>query len=89
MIHLIATSDYEWQRVVQRATTNDNEWYNEWQPVVSYRQRVTTNDNNWQQMTTSENNCNEWQRVVFLPNFPFSRIREELTLCTLKRLFKH
>ena len=40
------TSDNEWQRVVQlvttSGTTNDNEWYNEWQ-------RVTTNDNEWQE----------------------------------------
>ena len=38
----------EWQRVVQRVTTSDNEWYNEWQ-------RMTTSDNEW---------YNEWQRVV-------------------------
>ena len=35
------------QRVVQRVTTNDNEWYNEWQRVITSDkegQRVTTND---------------------------------------------
>ena len=66
--------------MVQRVTTNDNEWYNEWQWVV---QRVTTNDsewykewqrmttsgitsdNKWQRMTTSgTTNDSEWQRVV-------------------------
>ena len=35
-------------------TTNENEWYNEWQ-------RVTTNDNEWQQMTMNDS---EWQKVV-------------------------
>lgn len=34
-------SDNEWQRVVQRMTTGDNEWYKEWQRVV---ERVATND---------------------------------------------
>ena len=36
----------EWQRVVQRETTKDNEW-----------QRVTTNDNEWQQMTMNGRFC--------------------------------
>ena len=62
----------EWQRVVQRVTTNDNggqrmtksgaksdnKWYNE-------RQRVTMNDNEWQRMTT---NNNEWQRMTTSEN---------------------
>ena len=55
----------EWQRVVQRVTTNDNEW-----------QRVTTNDNEWQQMTTSDK---EWQRVTNSANFSFFQIRKEPT----------
>ena len=58
MVHRVATSDTEWQRVVQRVTTNDNEW----QQVV---QRATKIDskwyNEWQQVTT---NGNEWERVT-------------------------
>ena len=51
-------------------TTNDNEWYNEWQRVV---QRVTTSgttsDNEWQRVTTSGTTndnewYNEWQRMT-------------------------
>ena len=49
-------------------TTNESEWYNEWQ-------RVTTNDNEWQQMTMNDSewqqvaqrvttNDNDWQRVT-------------------------
>ena len=34
------SSDSEWQRV----TANDNEWYNEWQPVTT---SGTTSDNEW------------------------------------------
>ena len=41
------TSDNEWKRV----TTDDNEWYNEWQRV--------TNENEWQRVT----NENEWKRI--------------------------
>ena len=37
-------------------STNDNEWYNEWQ-------RVTTNANERKRITTYDN---EWQRVVIL-----------------------
>ena len=64
----MTTSGNEWQRVVQRVTTNDNEWYNETQRVVqqvttseSEWERVSTNDNEWQQMTMCES---EWQQVV-------------------------
>ena len=57
--------------MIHRVTTNDNEWYHEWQQVV---QQVTTNDNEWQRMTKSDN---EWQRVVISANFPFSWIKEE------------
>ena len=46
----VTTNDSEWQRVVQRVTTNDNERYNEWQRVVH---RVTINDNEWQRVTKS------------------------------------
>ena len=34
--------------------SSDNDWYNEWQPVVK---QETTSDNERQQMTTSDN---EW-----------------------------
>ena len=44
-------------------TSNDNEWYNEWQ-------RMTTSDNKW---------YNEWQRVTISANFSFFQIREEPT----------
>ena len=44
-------------------TTNDNEWYNEWQQVV---QRMRTSDN-------------EWQRVTISANFSFFQIREKPT----------
>ena len=93
------SSDNKWQRVVQRVTTNGNEWCNKWQRVVQREttsdnewQRVTTKDNEWQQMTTSDK---EWQRVVILADFPFFWIKEELTtmhpketLLTLKRILK-
>ena len=46
-------------------TTNDNEWYNEWQLVATIG---TTSDNEWQQVTTSES---EWQRVVISVKVPF------------------
>ena len=52
------TNEDEWQRVVQRVTTNDNQCYNEWQRVV---QRVTTSDKEWERLTTNDN---EWQRVT-------------------------
>ena len=45
-------------------TTNDNEWYNEWQLVTTSDnewQLVTTSDNEWRQVTTSDS---EWQIVV-------------------------
>ena len=38
----MTTSDGELKRV----TTNDNDWYNEWQ-------QVSTNDNEWQRVTKS------------------------------------
>ena len=38
------TSDKEWQRVVQRETTSENEW-----------QRVTTKDNEWQRVVILAN----------------------------------
>ena len=65
-------------------TTNDNEWYNEWQRVA---QRLTTNDNEWQRMTTGDNesqrlvqrmttNVNEWPfQLIFL----FFHIKEDPT----------
>ena len=72
VVQRVTTNDNEWQRVVQRVTTNDNEW----QPVV----QVTTSDNEWQQVvqrvTTSDN---RWHRLTrsdnewqFWLNFLFS-----------------
>ena len=69
--------------MVQRVTTNNNEWCNNWQRVVQQEttsdnewQRVTMNDNEWQQMTTSDNerqrkttNDNEWQRMTASGHF--------------------
>ena len=64
------SSDNEWKRVVQRVTTNDNEWYNERQRVV---QQVTTNDNGQQRVTTSDKRMttsdNEWQLVTTSDHF--------------------
>ena len=54
MVHRVATSDNEWQRV----TTNEHGWYNEWQRVV---QRVTTSDNEWEKVITNEK---EWQQMT-------------------------
>ena len=48
----MATSDKEWQRVVERVTTSDNEWQRIVQRVI---QRVTTNDNEWQRIIISVN----------------------------------
>ena len=48
----VITNDKNWQRVVQRVTTNDNEW-------------LTTSDNEWQRLTTSgKTNDKEWQLVA-------------------------
>ena len=67
MVHHVTTNDSECQRVVQRMatsdkTTNNNEWYNEWQQV---RTSGTASENKWyykwQQMTTSNS---KWQRVI-------------------------
>ena len=48
-----ATSDNEWQRVVQRITTSDNEW-----------QQVTKNGKEWQQVktktTSGTTNAKKW-----------------------------
>ena len=65
IVYKIADEWYiEWQRVVQRVITSDNEWQrmttndNEWQHVV---QRVTTSDNEWQRATKNHNEWyNEW-----------------------------
>ena len=76
----------EWQRVVQRVTTSDNEWQQVAHRVKTSETRSGKNSNEWQRMTISyfeqqrkTTNDNEWQRVVILTNFPFFRIREELT----------
>ena len=82
-------SDNEWQRVLQRVTTNNNGWQRvvqrettsvkEWHRVIRNHdewQWMATNDNKWQRVTTNDS---EWQRVVILTNFPFFRIREEPT----------
>ena len=55
------SSDNEWERVVQRMTTSDNEWYNEWTGDNEW-QRVTKNDSEWQRMTRSDKtNEYEWE----------------------------
>ena len=62
------TSDNEWKRVVQRVwqrmTTSDNEWYNEW-----YKEWYNECYKEWQRMITSGTTSDsewykEWQRVV-------------------------
>ena len=58
MVQRVTTNDNEWQQVTTSDTTSDNEWYNEWQ-------RVTTNDNESQRMAF---------KAIF---FFFFRIREE------------
>ena len=45
----------EWQRVVQRDTTRENDW-----------QRLITNDNEWQRMTKSDNEFSFWLIYFFL-----------------------
>ena len=86
MVHRVttcgATSDNEWQRVVQRVTTNDSEWHNEWQRMTT---SGTTNDE-WQRMTTS---ANEWQREAISANFSIFQIREEPTTKHPKENSKH
>ena len=42
----------------QRVTTNDNEWYKQWQRVV---QRMTMNDSEWQRVRTNDNEWLFWQ----------------------------
>ena len=59
--------------MVNRVTTSENEWYNEWQRMTT---SGTTSDNEWhnewQQVTTSgTTNDSEWQRVSISANFPF------------------
>ena len=49
----MTTNDNEWQRV----TTSDKEWYNEWQ-------QMTANGNEWEGVTTSGTSDKEWQRVI-------------------------
>ena len=79
MVQRATTNDNEWQRMIQRVTTSG---------TITDKWRMTTSYNKWQRVRVKIND-NEWQRVVFLANFPFSQIREELTLNTLKRHFKH
>ena len=62
VVQRVTTNDSEWQRMTTSETTSDNEWYSEWQ-------RVTANDNEWynewQRVTTNDNEWyNEWQQVV-------------------------
>ena len=55
--------------MVHRVTTNDNQWYNEWQRVITSgttngnkRQRVTKNDNESQRIAASDKtNEYEWE----------------------------
>ena len=55
------SSDNEWYNEWQPMITSDNEWYNEWQ-------RMTTSDNQWykrQRVTTNDSKWyNEWQPVT-------------------------
>ena len=62
-------------RIVYKKTSSDNEWYNEWQPMITsdnewYNewQQMTTSDNQWykrQRVTTNGSKWyNEWQRVT-------------------------
>ena len=44
--------------MIHQVTTNDNEWYEEWQLVAT---SGTMTNNEWQQVITSDR---EWQRVV-------------------------
>ena len=63
----------EWQRVVQRVTTNDSEW----QRVTTSR---TTNDNEWQRVTASDH---------FDSSFFFSNKRGAYHWASQGELFKH
>ena len=74
VLHPVTTSDNEWQwvtmngnewqRVLQRVTANDSEWYNEWQRItMSGTTSGTTSDNEWQQIAITHS---EWHRVVQL-----------------------
>ena len=54
VVQRMTTNDNEWRRMTMIVTTSDNEWYNEWE-------RMTTGDNQWQQITKSDN---EWQGMT-------------------------
>ena len=66
------SSENEWKWVVLQVTTNDNEWYNNWQ------QWVIANNNKWQRMTRSGKKWSFW--LIFL----FFKWEKSLPLCTLK-----
>ena len=77
--------DNKWQRVVQRVTTNDNEWQqvttsdNEWPRVTTSDkewqwvvQQMTTNDQEWQRVTRNDNEWyNKWQRMTASGHFGY------------------
>ena len=44
VVQRVTTNDNERQQVVQRMAKSNNEWYSEWQ-------QVTTNENEWQRVT--------------------------------------
>ena len=46
------SNDNEWYNEWQQVTVNGNEWYNEW---YNERQRMTTSDNDWQWVVISAN----------------------------------
>ena len=60
MVHLVTTSDNEWEQVTKSGTTSDSEW----QRVV---QRVTKSDNKWKWVKASDNSgiANENGTVPF------------------------
>ena len=69
MVQRETTNDNELQRMTTSGTasgtTNDNEWYNQWQRMTTSDNELqgmatsgttndTTSDNKWQQVTTSD-----------------------------------
>ena len=56
--HRMATSDSEWQQVLQQMTTSGNEWHQVVQLVTT---SGTASDNEWQKMTTSNK---KWQWII-------------------------
>ena len=58
MVQRVTTNDNEWQQMITSGTTNDNEWQGVVQRVTT---SGTTSDNKWKRMITSgTTNDNEW-----------------------------